>query len=128
MTSVFIMQRSGIFNPKKHTSNQCKESGHNHYEYICKIAFAPNTKLDVNDFLIDHIDVNKTIMDCALKGSCEKMHLTIMQALMDELTLRDIKVMGIKLTIIPKYPGGLAELSYISINPRYKSNLTCLLD
>jgi len=113
MAKVYVMERKGIFSPNKHTSNQCKDTGHNHYEYSCKIAFDPMTKLDENDFLIDHIDVNKAIQDCLLNGSCERMHKRIMTKLQNTLTERGIVPIAIKVNIVPKYPEGLANLTYI---------------
>lgn len=113
MAKVYVMERRGIFSPNKHTNNQCKDVGHNHYEYNCKIAFHPTTKLDENDFLIDHVDVNQVIQDCLLNGSCERMHKRIMVNLQNILSERGIVAIAIKVTIIPKYPEGLANLTYI---------------
>lgn len=109
----YLMERKGIFHPIHDTSNQCKDIGHKHYEYLCKVAFNPSTKLDDNDFLIDHMDIDSTIQGCLIHGSCERMHKTIMNNLLRKLESQGINVKAIKITIIPRYPDAMANLTYI---------------
>lgn len=109
----YIMVCKGSFNPSEMTHNQCKVEGHTDYEYSCKLVFSPKSEFDENEFLIDHADVDKAIVGCELKGSCERMHLTIMESLKRELKRKGAKVLAIKLVIIPVNPEGVANLTYV---------------
>lgn len=114
------MERLGMYTPSQSTDNQCKDKGHKYYEYKCRIFFDPSTELDENDFLIDHSEVDAVIMNCNPTGSCEGMHQKMMKAILNLFKKDGIKVLAIKVTIIPKYPEGMANLTYIYVtSPKY---------
>lgn len=112
MSKFYIMERKGVFISNTREINQCKEEGHKNYEYSCKIFFEPKTTLDTDDFVIDHNEINDAVSECQKAGSCERMHINIMNAILKKLTLNNIDAMAIKVTITPIYPGGMAILSH----------------
>lgn len=120
---LYTMNREGYFFPVRHTSNQCRQEGTNIYLYKCRIVFDQKQRLDKNQFLIDHIDVNEIIIGVKLSGSCETMAKEIMEELKFKLTSRNISYVAIKISIFP-YPIGQADLSYTYI--KEKSYLSLL--
>jgi ribosomal protein L21E len=114
----YLMERQGMFQPSESTANQCKDVGHKYYEYKCKIYFDPSTKLDDDDFLIDHAEIDKTIQECNPLGSCEGMHKKIMSAIVKRFETEKVETLAIKVTITPKYPVGMANLTYIKVKDK----------
>jgi hypothetical protein len=119
------MERKGMFkvNPSDFRPNQCKVSGHEYYEYLCKIVFSEDTKLDSNQFVIDHQQVDNVIVNCKKIGSCEQYHTVMMNELINYFKKKEIPILAVKITIIPRFPDGQAQLSKIWGN---KNNLKFL--
>lgn len=99
--NIYVMERKGTFAPSSSSTNQCKGEGHELYSYICKLLFHPDQKLDDNDFLIDHLDVDTIVTGVQYEGSCERMHIQMQKALRKEFSKRGINVVAIKTTITP---------------------------
>lgn len=118
----YVMSRTGKFKPKRMTSNQCRGKGHPDYHYKVNVVFSPNAELDKNSFLIDHQEIDDCVQKCKLVGSCETMHIAILEELRSMFGDKDIPVIGIRSTIFPVLEGGSAVLSYTWISPR-KSNM-----
>lgn len=108
----YTMMRTGTIVPSQHTDNQCKQNPTHIYDYECKILFGSSQKLDEQDFLIEHEEINKVIQSLGLKGSCERMASDIIEAVKKEFSERSISIAGLKITILP-YPRGQANLSLI---------------
>lgn len=109
----FVMERRGMILSSADTPNQCKDIGHRSYEYYAKLVFHPTTQLDSSSFLVDHAVVDSIIQDSSRKGSCEQMHNSIMDGLRNDHRLES--VIAIKVTIIPVYPAGMANLTKIYV-------------
>lgn len=105
------MERKGLITARHTTNNQCKDKGHNSYEYYAKLVFEENTPLDKNKFLVDHTEVDQSIQESTRSGSCEQMHDSIMVRL--QTNPKFVHVVAIKVTIIPVYPSGMANLTKV---------------
>lgn|SRR6476659_7351191 len=97
----YVMERLGSFIPAQATGNQCKGAGHINYDYLCRIVFDSNQSLDENDFLIDHIDVDKIVTSVEYVGSCERMHIQMHKAVKQALKEKGIKIVGLATIITP---------------------------
>lgn len=107
------MNRKGTFTMNKSYPNQCKVKGHKDYTYHMKIIFNPRVKLDNQDFLIDHFDVDNCIQECKKTGSCENIHQQISDAILQMFKKRKISVVAIRCDILPDNEQSIAILSYI---------------
>lgn len=72
MTKQFTINRSGTFRTKLSVSNQCKAPGHKKYSYLIRATCGP--KLDKNDFIIDHVQLDRGVQAVTKKiASCERL-------------------------------------------------------
>lgn len=117
MAKFFVMTRKGHIVPSKMTSNQCKVEGHEDYDYIIKLVFPEFTKLDENDFLIDHQKIDDVIQNMFHKGSCERMHINICERMLKKLERKGLDIIAYKCSIIPvdkqRNQSGVAMLEYL---------------
>ncbi len=112
----FIMTRKGMFKAKKSTNNQCKVKGHNGYNYTIKIVVAGKKKsLDGNDFIIDHVDIDRFMQTVGLQGSCEAMHLRISSKFPDYMEERGIELLGFCAKIVPIGNDVMAFMEYAKV-------------
>lgn len=107
------MHRKGVFEPEKYTSNQCKIEGHDSYDYHIIMVFPAHQQLDANAFIVDHQDIDNTIQNMVLKGSCEQMHQKICDRLKKFFSKKDIDLMAMKCIIKPVTNGGVAHMEYL---------------
>jgi len=123
----FIMTRKGVFKAKKSTDNQCKVRGHNSYNYTIKILVeGVRESLDLNDFIIDHVDLDQFIQKAGLKGSCEGMHLQISTKLPKFLAERGVNLLGFCSKIVPVGNDVMAFMEYTKVMDGDKSLLPML--
>lgn len=122
------MNRKGKFTPYLSTTNQCKVEGHKEYTYNIGMVFSTRTKLDKNMFIIDHQEVDNCIQSALLNGSCEEMHIVMMQRLRALFKRKRIPVIAIKAVIYPDVPVGAAHLSYVWTNVAKNVELLPLLN
>lgn len=109
----YIMHRFGNFKPDTFTPNQCKVQGHDNYNYHIIMVFPANQQLDADDFIVDHAEIDQTIQNMVLKGSCEKMQGKICDRLKKFFAKKDIDLMAMKTIIKPVSQGGLAHMEYL---------------
>lgn len=109
----FIMHRKGRFEPNKYTPNQCKVEGHESYDYHLIMVFPGTQELDINDFILDHQDIDDTIQRMVLKGSCEKMHQKICDRLKRFFEKKNIDLMAMKCIIKPVFSVNVAHMEYL---------------
>ena len=109
----YIMHRKGVFEPDKYTSNQCKVEGHESYDYHIIMVFPGTQQLDINNFIVDHQDIDDTIQNMVLKGSCEEMHQRICDRLKKFFERKGIDLMAMKCIIKPVSQGGIAHMEYL---------------
>lgn len=120
----YVMERRGSFQTLEPTSNQCKAPHHIYYDYVCRVAFSPRTKLNEQKFILDHVKIDEAIQGCNLIGSCEEMHQNMMKSVRTQFTQLGIPALAIKLVIKPKWPEGVADLTYLYC--KHKDHLTYL--
>lgn len=101
MNQTYTMTRRGTLSPDDITSNQCKDVGHNTYYYTVVVEFQPNILLDEKDFLIDHTDINRSIQESVLMGSCEGLCRIIARQTIQALENKHQKWAKISVTIQP---------------------------
>lgn len=121
MSSFFIMNRTGEFEPKFSTDNQCKVAGHTKYHYHLKLVFDGKCKLNADQFIIDHQLIDDLVTQLGLAGSCEEMHLHIRRELIPMLTKdHGLPLLACKCVIRPTKKDGAAWLEYVSLkSPEY---------
>lgn len=108
----YTMKRKGTFNVAIATSNQCKKFAHEQYEYQVEVIFDSHTKLNSNDFIIDHIAIDETIQALSLLGSCEIMHIYILNALRRLFSNNKLSILAMRTDIIPIFPKAQAQLTF----------------
>lgn len=113
--SYFIMNRTGVFRPSRSTTNQCKEQGWPEYAYSLRMVFPGDMKLDPNDFIVDHADIDQLVQTLRPPGSCEDMARTILTALDAFMAERKIPILACKCVIRPTDPTAPAWLERIHI-------------
>jgi len=111
----FIMNRTGSYRPSQMTSNQCKEPGWPEYTYALKMIFPGDMKLDANDFIVDHAEVDSMVRALAPKGSCEDMSARILTALDQFMHSRGIPMVACKCVIRPSDPTAPAWMERIHV-------------
>lgn len=114
--SYFIMNRVGTFRPSAPTPNQCKEPGWPEYSYSLRMIFPGNMKLDANDFIIDHAEVDTLVRALAPKGSCEDMSARILTALDQFMHGKGIPMIACKCVIRPTDPNAPAWMERIHVS------------
>lgn len=124
MKSYFVMNRTGKFYPAKMTPNQCKAPGHSQYNYHLRMVFAGDAKLDQNNFLLDHQEVDDLVQGMMLKGSCEEMNQKITARLAKLMGAKAIPMVACKCTIRPMIPDGPAWLEFVTLPE--EAHLNCL--
>lgn len=115
--SYFVMNRTGRFKPSHNSANQCKAPGWPEYVYTLRMVFPGDMKLDANDFIIDHAEVNDMVVKLAAAGSCEDMSRAILTALDKFMANKGIPMVACKCTIRPTDPEAPAWLERIHISP-----------
>lgn len=125
--SYFIMNRTGLFRPAAHTPNQCKEPGWPEYSYNLRMVFDGSMKLDRNDFIVDHAQVDKLVHELGLKGSCEDMTTRVLTALDAFMSARGINLLACRCTIRATDPNAPAWLERIHIANSAPSEVSRLL-
>lgn len=81
--------------------NQCKDVGHKDYDY--EIEITTTTKLDADDFIIDHTTVHKVIENVVQTrmGSCERLCLNVEEDVLAALEEHGCTVKKIVFAIKP---------------------------
>lgn len=124
MTSYFIMNRTGEFEPYGMTSNQCKAPEHKKYYYHLKLVFDGECELDKDAFIVDHQEIDDLVASLPLLGSCEQMQLQLSRQLLPMFQDRDIPLLACKCVIKPTKSDGPAWLEYVSLKaPAYAACL-----
>lgn len=100
--NLYIMTRKGTFRPSGLSDNQCARDGHSLYHYIVKVICPGDLRLDKDDFIIKHEDIDEIIQISVLEGSCENMINTIVRNIINLFKVKAIMLLGIKCTIKPK--------------------------
>jgi len=113
--SYFIMNRTGVFRPSEMTSNQCKEPGWPEYTYALRMVFPGDMKLDHNDFIIDHAEVDAMVRKLAPKGSCEDMSARILDALHELMAKKNLPMVACKCVIRPSDPTAPAWMERVHV-------------
>ena len=108
----FTMVRKGIIKPSESTPNQCKFENFDHYVYSIKMAFPGYHPLDKDGFILDNSDVDICVCELPLEGSCEQMHLKMIDAVQALMKSKGIDMIGYKASIYP-YSSLSGDISYI---------------
>lgn len=108
----FTMIRKGVIKPLEATSNQCKFEGFDHYIYCIKMAFPGSQHLDKDGFILDNSDVDLCICNLPLEGSCEQMHIKMLDAIQDLMKGKNVDMVAYKASIYP-YSSLSGDISYI---------------
>lgn len=128
MTSFYVMNRTGKFEPDYYDDNQCKAKGHLEYHYHIKLVFEGACKLNDDGFIIDHQEIDDVIQNLGLQGSCEEMHLDIRKKLIPALTEHfGLPLLACKCVIHPTKTPGAAWLEYVSLKDKASLPLLALL-
>lgn len=114
----FIMNRNGLFRPAETTSNQCKEPGWPEYAYSLRMVFDGSMKLDKNDFIVDHAEVDRLVRELGLKGSCEDMTLRILTALDAFMAKRGIPMVACRCVVRPTDPNAPSWMERVHVASR----------
>lgn len=112
----FIMNRVGTFRPSQASQNQCKEPGWPEYSYNLRMVFDGATKLDQNDFIIDHAQVDAMVRGLGLKGSCEDMTTRVLNALDQFMAERGIPMVACRCIIRATDPNSPAWLERVHVS------------
>lgn len=113
--SYFIMTRTGLFRPAEQTSNQCKEPGWPEYSYNLRMVFDGALKLDRNDFIVDHAQIDTMVRGLGLKGSCEDMTTRVLEALDAFMHERGIPMVACRCIIRATDPNAPAWLERVHV-------------
>jgi hypothetical protein len=121
MTSYFVMNRTGEFEPSGMTANQCGREGVGKYFYALKMVFEGACKLNEDDFIIDHQAIDDLVNEIELAGSCEAMQLRIKNALVPFLCKQyGLPMLAYKCTLYAGKKTGPAWMEYVSLrSPEY---------
>lgn len=114
----YIMYRNGIILPTLHTPNQCKGPGHPVYYYRIGLVFPNSIKLDENDFIVDHSNIDDLIKSMDLTGSCETMHQVICKGIQQFFEERNIKLVACKCILKASETSNVAYMEYIYLNSK----------
>ena len=112
----FIMNRVGTFRPAHTTANQCKEPGWPEYSYNLRMVFDGNMKLDKNDFIVDHAQVDAMVRELGLTGSCEDIGTRVLNALDAFMAERKIPMVACRCVIRATDPNAPAWLERVHVS------------
>lgn len=99
--SYFILNRRGRIVPAKMTNNQCTEPGQKEYFYQMGLVFSGETKLNDNQWIVKHEDIDAMMQNLGHVGSCESMQLRIVKHIVPWLVKQGLPVLAYKCTIKP---------------------------
>jgi hypothetical protein len=125
--SFYIMNRTGLFRPSHTTPNQCKEPGWPEYAYALRMVFPGDMKLNHNDFIVDHAEVDKLVKGLTNVGSCEDITRAILTALDQFMASRKLPMLACRCTVRATDPNAPAWLERIHVHPTAPADALRLL-
>lgn len=116
-----VMHRKGIIKPKYPTMNQCKAPGHPQYNYHMRIVCPASAQLNEQKFLIDHVDIDKFLNQQQNAGSCEEVHLSMMEPFVTFMVKHHkIPLRAYRCILHPVLPPGAAWMEAVwCTDPKY---------
>jgi hypothetical protein len=99
MQETFTLNRTGKFKLLKTSSNQCRQKGHQAYEYHIQLVVKSNT-LDKQGFIVDHVVIDDAVQKVTKKAtSCELLCKRICKGIEQSLSKRNLKFKSIHVQV-----------------------------
>ena len=118
-TEYLIINRFGRLTAKSKVSNQCKVEGHRDYDYHVKVKC--ESKLDGQDFLIDHVAIDLAVqyIFAQQNGSCERLAINFADEVVKTMINHGCKVRKIYVQIKPVLQKGQKTMAFMELKRTY---------